>query len=121
MPSALAASRCVWVAEALPISAVQAPLAGIAEVACEPCHSQIGSGALPVDLLPSMALIVRPVSARGHGALLKRVASAFRALPRPVIGRIQNDSFQLDLRCLEDEPGFVAQLSGLAAALRAAR
>lgn len=100
---------------------VQAPLAGIAEVACEPCHSQIGSGALPVDLLPSMALIVRPVAGRGRGALLKRVASAFRALPRPVIGRVQNDSFQLDLRCLEDESGFAAQLSGLAAALRPAR
>ena len=100
---------------------LQTSLDGIAEVACEPCHSQIGSGALPVDLLPSMALIVRPVAGRGRGALLKRVAAAFRALPQPVIGRIQNDSFQLDLRCLEDEPGFVDQMSGLAAALGPAR
>jgi L-seryl-tRNA(Ser) seleniumtransferase len=100
---------------------MQASLADSAEVACESCHSQIGSGALPVDLLPSMGLIVRPVAGRGRGAFLKRVAAAFRALPRPVIGRIQNDSFQLDLRCLEDEPGFVDQLSALATALRPAR
>ncbi len=100
---------------------IQASLAGVAEVACEPCRSQIGSGALPVDLLPSMALVVRPSAARGRGAFLKRVAAAFRALPRPVIGRIQNDSFQLDLRCLEDEPAFVAQLSELTAALEPTR
>ncbi|MDH3700402.1 MAG: L-seryl-tRNA(Sec) selenium transferase [Alphaproteobacteria bacterium] len=100
---------------------LQTSLDGVAEVACEPCHSQIGSGALPVDLLPSMALVVRPVAGRGRGALLKRVAAAFRALPQPVIGRIQNHSFQLDLRCLEDEPGFVDQMSGLAAALGPAR
>lgn len=88
--------------------------AGVAEVACEPCHSQIGSGSLPVDLLPSMALAVRPPRGRrGQGAALKRIAAAFRALPQPVIGRIRNEAFLLDLRCLEDEKAFVGQLPQL--------
>jgi L-seryl-tRNA(Ser) seleniumtransferase len=78
------------------------------------CRSQIGSGALPVDLLPSVALRIRPVVAgRGHGRALKRLVAAFRALPVPVIGRVQNDAFLLDLRCLEDEAAFVDQLSHL--------
>ncbi len=78
------------------------------------CRSQIGSGALPVDLLPSVALRIRPVVAgRGQGRALKRLAAAFRALPVPVIGRVQNDAFLLDLRCLEDEAGFLDQLSHL--------
>jgi L-seryl-tRNA(Ser) seleniumtransferase len=38
---------------------------------------------------------------------------AFRRLPIPVIGRIQDDAFVLDLRCLGDEAGFTAQLAGL--------
>jgi L-seryl-tRNA(Ser) seleniumtransferase len=79
------------------------------------CRSQIGSGALPVDLLPSVALRIRPVvSGRGgQGRALKRLAAAFRALPVPVIGRVQNDAFLLDLRCLDDEAAFLDQLSHL--------
>jgi L-seryl-tRNA(Ser) seleniumtransferase len=89
-------------------------LQGAAEVEIEPCHSQIGSGALPVDLLPSTAIVMRSASGRrGRGAALNRVAAAFRRLPVPVIGRIQNDAFSLDLRCLEDEARFVEQLSHL--------
>jgi L-seryl-tRNA(Ser) seleniumtransferase len=80
-------------------------------VSIDECHSQIGSGALPVDLLPSAALAVQPeMGKRGAGRALKRLATAFRQLPQPVIGRIQNDAFSLDLRCLEDETAFVDQL-----------
>src|SRR5262245_6412355 len=52
-----------------------------ADVGIEPVRGQIGSGALPVDLLPSFAIAVR---AKG----LDRLAVAFRHLPIPVIGRI---------------------------------
>jgi L-seryl-tRNA(Ser) seleniumtransferase len=80
------------------------------------CQSQIGSGSLPTERLPSQALVIRPAGARRAGASLNRIAALFRALPVPVIGRIQDDAFWLDLRCLEagDETAFLAQLDKLA-------
>jgi len=77
------------------------------------CRSQIGSGAQPSELLPSAALGVRPPPGRGSGKALERLATGFRRLPVPVIGRIEEGVFLLDLRCLEDESGFVAQLDQL--------
>jgi L-seryl-tRNA(Ser) seleniumtransferase len=72
--------------------------------------SQIGSGALPVDLLPSYGLVVRPATAKGGGLL--RIESALRALPRPVLGRLVDKALWLDLRCLDegDEATFADQL-----------
>ena len=77
-------------------------------IAVEPCRSQIGSGALPVDLLPSYAITIGGESARGA------VGMAARRLPRPVIGRLHEGRLWLDCRCLEpaDEAAFVAQLRG---------
>ncbi len=72
----------------------------------QPVRGQIGSGALPVDLLPSFAL-----SARGHG--LNRLADRLRGLPIPVIGRIERDALLLDLRTMDDEAAFARQLEGL--------
>ena len=92
-------------------------------VATAPCQSQLGSGSLPVERLPSAAIVIRPISARGAargtGATLKRLAAAFRSLPVPVIGRVQDDAYWMDLRCLEDEAGFAAQIAVLAADLAA--
>ena len=75
-------------------------------VTVQPCHSQIGSGALPVDLLPSFAITI-------GGNALESLAGSLRALPRPVIGRIAEGRLWLDCRCLQpaDEAPFVAQLS----------
>ncbi len=90
------------------------PLAEIAAVEIVSCQSQIGSGALPVDRLPSVALSIRPAAAkRGAGAVLRRLTQAFRALPVPVIGRVQDGALILDLRCLEDEATFVDQIGRL--------
>ena len=83
-------------------------------------HSQIGSGARPVDLLPSAGLAIAPAGAgRGSGAALKRLEAAWRGLPLPVIGHVRDGALCFDLRCLEDEPAFTQQLGLLAAALRA--
>ena len=72
--------------------------AGVEVVAVQ---SQIGSGSLPVDLLPSFALRVTPFTAkRGSGRALDALAAALRGLPIPVIGRIANGALLLDLRCL---------------------
>jgi L-seryl-tRNA(Ser) seleniumtransferase len=77
------------------------------------CSSQIGSGALPLETLPSVGLAIRPVEARGGGRLLTAIASALRHLPIPVVARIDDDALILDLRCLEDEAAFTANLVGL--------
>ena len=77
--------------------------------------SQIGSGALPVEALPSAALALSPdlPGKKGRGRVLKRLATELRNLFVPVIGRIEDDRLLLDVRCLEDEEGFVTQLSQL--------
>ncbi|MGL5116213.1 MAG: L-seryl-tRNA(Sec) selenium transferase [Beijerinckiaceae bacterium] len=76
------------------------------------CASQIGSGAMPIDTLPSAALVAMPDNGkRGRGKALIMLAEKLRRLPIPVIGRIRDDALLLDLRCLEDEPTFSAQLS----------
>ena len=82
-------------------------------VSVAPVSSQVGSGSLPVEIIPSMALICRATSAKA-GSALKHLASDLRKLPIPVIGRIAEDALVLDLRCMEDEAGFVAQLGRLA-------
>ncbi|WP_248322688.1 L-seryl-tRNA(Sec) selenium transferase [Caballeronia sp. Sq4a] len=83
-------------------------------VTTEPMFSQIGSGALPVDVLPSYGLAVRLASGKRGGGQLNRIERKLRALPRPVIGRIADGALWLDLRCLEeaDEAAFIAQLDG---------
>jgi len=77
------------------------------------CASQIGSGSLPSETVRSAGVALRVTAAHGKGRALAALASAFRALDRPVIGRIENDTFILDLRCLEDEDAFVRNLSTL--------
>ncbi|MBP0491740.1 L-seryl-tRNA(Sec) selenium transferase [Roseomonas indoligenes] len=73
------------------------------------CRSQIGSGALPVDTLPSAGL--RLTAPRGRD--LEALAAALRELPRPVIGHVRDGALVLDLRCLIDEAGFLESLSAL--------
>lgn len=93
------------------LPAVQRAVQGHATVTLQPCHSQIGSGSLPVDLLPSACLSISPsVQGRGAGTALNRIAAAFRALPQPVIGRIEDGALRFDLRLLEEEHDFLAQL-----------
>ena len=74
-------------------------------VTIEACRSQIGSGAMPVDLLPSAAVTI-------GGPGLDGLAASLRLLPRPVIGRMAQGRIWLDCRCLEaaEESIFIAQL-----------
>ena len=74
------------------------------------CASQVGSGAVPVETLPSAALALRPA---GGGGALDRLAARLRGLPMPVIGRIAENALLLDLRCLEDEEAFLRNFSAL--------
>ena len=85
------------------------------DVTAEAMLSQIGSGALPVDQLPSHGLVVRAsaaaLAARASNAL-GTLEQRLRELPLPVIGHIAQDALWLDLRCLDDDrqARFVEQL-----------
>ncbi|MGE4240475.1 L-seryl-tRNA(Sec) selenium transferase [Ramlibacter sp.] len=81
-----------------------------AKVEVVDCMSQIGSGARPVDLLPSAGLAIAPQDRQWSAA---DFAAAFRALPMPAIGRVHKGVFHLDLRCLDDEAALLAQLPRL--------
>jgi L-seryl-tRNA(Ser) seleniumtransferase len=83
----------------------------VAKIAPVETKSQIGSGALPVSLLPSAGLALMPL--QPAGATVEALARRLRALPVPVIGRIEGGRVILDLRCLEDEAEFVGQLGAL--------
>ncbi|HVH75392.1 MAG TPA: L-seryl-tRNA(Sec) selenium transferase [Stellaceae bacterium] len=92
------------------LPAVREALAGHADAEIVETRSQIGSGALPVSLLPSAALALRARLPAASGAAVETLARAFRALPVPVVGRIEADRLVLDLRCLEEPAEFVEQL-----------
>ena len=73
--------------------------------------SQIGSGALPLQGVPSVALAITATGQADEP--VRRLAAAMRQLPVPVIGRMQNSTLLLDVRCLEQETEFLGQLAGL--------
>jgi L-seryl-tRNA(Ser) seleniumtransferase len=93
--------------------AVQARLGNGVAVEAVACHSEIGSGALPRQTIPSAGLAIRPAAKRGAGRALADLALALRRLPMPVVGRIENGALILDLRCLDDEAGFLVNLAAL--------
>ena len=93
------------------LPALQAALGDDWTLSVEPMFSQIGSGALPVDALPSCGVVIRTADGKRSGRRLKALVAQLRALPRAVIGRVADDALWLDFRCLEagDEAEFVAQ------------
>jgi L-seryl-tRNA(Ser) seleniumtransferase len=91
--------------------AVQAAFGGAFAVTPTSMTSQIGSGALSADRLPSFGL--RVDKSRTQRSSLNRLEKLLREMPRPIVGRIADKALWLDLRCLEaaDEIEFLAQLS----------
>ena len=66
-------------------------------IALEDSTSQIGSGALPTEEIPTKVVAI------AHEKLgAERIAEKFRRADPPIIGRIKDDRFLLDLRAVFD-------------------
>ena len=66
-------------------------------IAFEDSTSQIGSGALPTEEIPTKVVAIE------HKSLgAERIAEKFRRADPPIIGRIKDDRFLLDLRAIFD-------------------
>lgn len=93
--------------EARALALMAALPAGVGEAlrpALEPSTAQIGSGALPLEELPSRALILAP-----RDCTAEELARRLRLGRPPVVGRIQRDRLLLDLRTVrQDEVRMVA-------------
>ena len=94
------------------LPAVRAAAGDSVEAGVREVRSQIGSGSLPLDLIASHAISLAIPGRRRH-AFAAEIARAFRELPVPVLGRIHDGAFVMDLRCLDHEEEFVAQLGSL--------
>ena len=66
--------------------------------------SQIGSGALPTEELPTIAIRVTHPQISANS-----IADIFRRARPPIIGRVTDDGFQLDLRTIDDPAVFAAK------------
>lgn len=75
----------------------------------EPSLAQIGSGALPSERLPSVAVTI---SAPNQSDLLALEAQ-FKAFETPIIGRFADKKFWLDLRSLAKIEPLIAMLESL--------
>jgi L-seryl-tRNA(Ser) seleniumtransferase len=75
------------------------------------CASQIGSGALPMEKVPSAGFAIKIRGAKRGGRVLSALSIALRQLPIPVVGRIDDHALILDLRCLDDEAKFIVNLA----------
>ncbi len=69
--------------------------------------SQVGGGALPQALLPSITLDIVPIQTS-----LKEFSTRLRRTPVPVIGSISGQRFRLDLRTIlpEQEKQLIASI-----------
>ncbi|MFZ5766240.1 MAG: L-seryl-tRNA(Sec) selenium transferase [Thermodesulfobacteriota bacterium] len=82
-------------------------LAGRCQVTTEATFSRVGGGAMPEQDLPSRAVVLRPLSLR-----IVDLERKLRSSAPPVIGRIVDDGYLLDMRTVADN-----EVALLAAAL----
>jgi L-seryl-tRNA(Ser) seleniumtransferase len=69
-----------------------------------------------METVPSAGLAIRPRATKHGGRLLSALSMALRQLPIPVVGRIEDQALIFDLRCLDNEEVFIANLATLNAA-----
>ena len=83
---------------------IQVVLGAEFQIGLEDSTAQIGSGALPTEELPT---VVVSISHKKLGA--NTIAQKFRKANPPIIGRINDDRFLLDLRTIFDANDLVPQ------------
>jgi len=72
----------------------------------EDAHAQIGGGALPEEALPSRVIVIR------HTELsTEKIAALFRKANTPILGRIRDGAFLLDLRGIFSPEELIPQAS----------
>jgi L-seryl-tRNA(Ser) seleniumtransferase len=99
IPTLKAFTRSIGDLEAVGAEAVEAlrrVLGPGFDIALDDSTAQVGSGALPLEEIPTKIVAIR---ADGVGA--GDLAARFRAARPPIIGRIHGDRFLLDLRLIE--------------------
>ncbi len=67
-----------------------------AQIVVKPCESQIGGGSLPLERIPSMAVMIRP-----EKISVAEMEERMRSLPFPIIPRTANDTIILDARTIK--------------------
>jgi L-seryl-tRNA(Ser) seleniumtransferase len=100
LPTLRAFSRPITEMESMGLRLIPAlaeALGASFHVSLEDSTSQVGSGALPTEEIPTKAVVVV------HDHLsANRIAERFRQAHPPIIGRISDDRFLLDLRTIFD-------------------
>jgi L-seryl-tRNA(Ser) seleniumtransferase len=64
--------------------------------------SQIGSGSLPIERLPSVAIEIAGISKQAQRKIIT-IEKQLRNLNTPIIGRMKDQALLLDLRCLRGD------------------
>lgn len=73
------------------------------QVSCQPMLSQIGSGAMPIESLPSFGLVVHYLASTAKaGSHIMQLEQRLRSQTPAIIGRIHKDALYLDCRCLTE-------------------
>lgn len=101
------------------LAALQKQMPDSVQLSIESCESQIGSGALPTKTLASYAVVLRPVNEAEIST--DSLATAFRQLPTPVIGRTHDHALWLDCRALTDCSPLTQSIAALPAISRSAK
>jgi L-seryl-tRNA(Ser) seleniumtransferase len=80
-----------------------------------PARSTIGGGSLPEETLPTFVLSLGAATLAARGRTPDSLAASLRTGSPPVVGRIADDSLQLDPRTIfpEEEPALLARLATL--------
>jgi len=71
---------------------------GAVEVTVEESFAEIGSGSLPLENIKSIALALSPKSMSAE-----ELSESFRQHEVPIIGRVSEDKFLMDMRTVRDE------------------